>query len=95
MSVDVQRCVIDGRNVASLDDVYDLLVSQLDFPPHFGRNLDALWDSLTADVPGPVAILWEYAEASRKTLGTGFDRIVRVLRQAADARDDLTFTITG
>lgn len=94
MQIGFRRCVIDGRSVATIDDVYEVLAVQLDFPPHFGRNLDALWDTLTTDIPGPLEIRWEQAKASRKALKAAFDRIETVLREAADAREDLTFILT-
>jgi RNAse (barnase) inhibitor barstar len=42
--------------IASTAELYDQLVAALELPGHFGRNLDALWDSLT-DLERPTALL--------------------------------------
>jgi ribonuclease inhibitor len=85
----VRRCVLEGGALRSVEAVYDALQAGLGLPSHFGRNLDALWDALTTDVPGPVAIVWRDSAASRAALGPEFDRLVAVLREAAAARPDL------
>lgn len=45
ISIDVSGCRNEG-------DVYDLLLSGLGAPGWHGRNLDALWDSVTSDING-------------------------------------------
>ncbi len=85
----VKKCVLNGEKLVSLDDVYDSLARQLDFPKHFGRNLDALWDVMTADLPGPISITWKASKSSRAVLGESFKKISAVLREAAKERDDL------
>lgn len=84
------RSEIDGRAVHSLDEVYDALAGALGFPAHFGRNLDALWDVLTRDLPGPIEIVWNHSDAARARLGRDFERLATVLRRAAAERPDLT-----
>jgi len=65
----------------------------LALPKHFGRNLDALWDLLSADVEGPFEIVWKQADASKKAFGRDFDRAVSLLRQLAEERDDFKLKI--
>ncbi|MFF5235521.1 barstar family protein [Dactylosporangium sp. NPDC000521] len=61
------------------------LAALLDFGPYYGRNLDALWDRLTTDVPRPVHLTWTASRVSRSAMGrTTFDRIERILRAVAD-----------
>lgn len=93
MPVKKLQCVINGQAVRSLEDFYGELTSQLPFPPHFGNNLDALWDVLTADMAGPVRIVWEDAEASRSTMGEDFERVLTLLRAVAQERKDFKITI--
>jgi ribonuclease inhibitor len=91
-----QRCILDGAAILSEDAFYDALVQGLaGMPVHFGRNLDALWDALTRDVPGPFAIEWRDAARSARAIGPRYARIVDVLREAASARDDFTLVIAG
>ena len=84
-----RRIIIEGAMLTGMADVWETLAALLDLPDHFGRNLDALHDSLTADVPGPLAIEWREAAASRAALGDGFDRLRATLEDAARARPDL------
>jgi ribonuclease inhibitor len=88
----MKRCVLEGP-YARLEDVYVDLARQLDLPGHFGANLDALWDVLTGDVPGPVEIAWPDFEQARAALGPGADGVRTTLEEAAAERRDLTVTI--
>ncbi len=84
----IKRCALDGKAIRSLGDLYDHLSISLALPEHFGRNLDALWDVLSADVEGPFEIVWKQADASKKAMGRDFDRAVQLLRQLEEERDD-------
>ncbi len=84
----MKRCVLDGTKIRSLDDFYDQLTQGLPLPQHFGRNLDALWDALSADVEGPFEIVWKNADASQKSMGKDFERVVKVLREVEKERED-------
>ncbi len=89
----VKRCVLDGEKIRSLDDLYDRLASCLHFPLHFGRNLDALWDTLSWDVEGPFEIVWKGSDLSKRLMGPSFGKVVKLLRLLEDERDDFTFTL--
>jgi ribonuclease inhibitor len=83
------RCVLDFAKLRTEAAVYDVLVSDLPFPDYFGRNLDALWDSLTCDVPGPIEIVLRSAEASPPAMRSYIERLLSLLRDAARERADL------
>jgi ribonuclease inhibitor len=85
----VKKVRLSGASIGSLDEFYDELARGLPFPAHFGRNLDALWDVLTADLEGPLEIVWEDSAASRKSMGKDFPRISALLREAEKEREDL------
>lgn len=61
--------VCELRHIRSLDQLYDELQRQLPLPGHFGRNLDALYDSLANDVQGPFELLWRDTEEARRGMG--------------------------
>ncbi len=84
----IKRCALDGKAIGSLADLYHQLSISLALPKHFGRNLDALWDVLSTDVEGPFEIVWKQADASKKAMGSDFDRAVRLLQQLEEERDD-------
>jgi RNAse (barnase) inhibitor barstar len=44
----IREVDIDFTNISSEDDVHNLLQSKLGLDPSYGRNMDALYDMLTA-----------------------------------------------
>jgi ribonuclease inhibitor len=88
LPVNPTRCVLSGKTVRSLETFYDEIARQLHLPGHFGRNLDALWDALSTDLPGPFEVRWEESKASREAMGNAFDRVVAVLRKVKKERSD-------
>ncbi len=77
----------------SIAAVYDILARDLGLPAHFGRNLDALWDSLSADVPGPFEIVVENAAALERKLGARGKALLTLLRDLRRARKDARVTL--
>lgn len=89
----IKRCTLNGLKIRSLDNLYDRLENRLSLPPHFGRNLDALWDVLSTDVQGPFEIVWTHSDDSRKTMGKDFQRVIKLLKELKKERDDFKLTI--
>jgi ribonuclease inhibitor len=91
----MRRAILDGK-VRSLDAVYEAIYAPLSEGldvPAFGHNLDALWDVLTAWIPGPVEIVWtDYAKARRR-IGPRLDRLRATLREVEDARADFRLVL--
>jgi len=88
MPVRKKRCLLSGKTVRSLDVFYDEIARQLDFPEHFGRNLDALWDVLSADIEGPIEVVWKDPDSSRFEMEGDFDRVLSVLKNVKNTRKD-------
>jgi ribonuclease inhibitor len=82
-----KRAVLSA-GVKSIDAVYDILARDLGLPKHFGRNLDALYDALTGDVAGPFEIAVENAAALEAALGGKGRALLKLLRDASQARRD-------
>jgi RNAse (barnase) inhibitor barstar len=57
------------------DEVLGAIGAALGFPAHFGRNLDALWDSLR-DLSAPTVLLWETWGSAAYADRAGFEKIV-------------------
>jgi ribonuclease inhibitor len=87
----LKRCVL--RDIRTLAQFYDEVTCQLAFPPHFGRNLDALWDVLTGDVAGPFEIVWEGSAQAEANLGADYAKLIILLNDLAAERDDFTFVL--
>jgi ribonuclease inhibitor len=81
-----------GKSITSLDEFYGEIAKKLRFPDSFGRNLDALWDVLTTDVQGPLELVWEDSEASKKSMGKDFERVAALLKEVEKERDDFKVT---
>jgi ribonuclease inhibitor len=84
----VTRCIIEGKSILTMEDLYRTLGEQLSFPPHFGNNLDALWDTLANDIPGPVELVWLDAAISRNVLGDQFAPVAALLQEVNRERRD-------
>ena len=73
---------IDGRTIRTTDDFYDAF-SRLGCAPEWvGRNKDALWDTLTGLLNGPVSLHWMDADVSAEAMGSDFDGLVALMREA-------------
>ena len=79
---------INGDRVRSLEEFYDELLRSLPLPGHFGRTLDALWDSLTGDVEGPFEIIWKHSAISRTRMGKEYDSVIVLLHDLEAERED-------
>jgi ribonuclease inhibitor len=75
---------IDGSKIASEADFHREIAAALKFPPHYGANLDALWDTLSTDVERPVFLTWVNAKKSTIAMPEKFDVIVRLLRDVEE-----------
>jgi ribonuclease inhibitor len=81
---------LSGKAVQTLEQFYDEMALLFRLPAHFGRNLDALWDVLTAEVQGPVELIWEESAVSKKTLGKDYARLIALFRDVEKERGDFT-----
>ncbi|HEX3790921.1 MAG TPA: barstar family protein [Pseudonocardiaceae bacterium] len=84
---------IDGSAIRTALDALDAIAAALSFPDYFGRNLDALYDSLT-DLswlpPGEHVLIWSNPETLRDTDPTGYRDIRATLSDAVPATTDRT-----
>lgn len=86
------RVELDGRAIRTARDFHNALAQELDLEPYYGKNLDALWDVLSASVERPLALVWLDAQSSRAAMGEGFDAIVEVLRRVEEQDRRLGWT---
>ncbi|HOT97731.1 MAG TPA: barstar family protein [bacterium] len=89
----VKHCLLQGRDLTSMDRFYDELARQLDFPSWFGRNLDALWDLLTTDIPGPITIRIKQPRTAERLLGEAYSRILDLFKEVEEERDDFKVVV--
>ena len=76
-------------NAQSKQDVLDLIAQQFTFPPHFGKNFDALYDCMTDPLhksgpqPGFVVVL-EQIPANGKFDKEAREQLLDIFRDASD-----------
>lgn len=81
------RIEIDGATIHSENDLHEFLSQILDFGPHYGANLSALWDRLSTDIERPVEIVWKESALSRKVLGESEFEKIRDLLLRVQSQD--------
>lgn len=75
-------------------DVHDLVAALPGVPSFYGRNLDALWDTLTGLMEGPVEIRIAHPDALRDAVGNDYyARLLRVFEDAAREAEGVTFVL--
>ncbi len=77
----------------SLDAFYDQLSVALQFPPYFGRNLDALWDSL-GDLTRPTAVVMTEWTRFAARCPRDWRRVLRVLEDRCDGEPAFAVILT-
>jgi RNAse (barnase) inhibitor barstar len=80
---------VDLRECTDKHTLLARLATQLDFPPNFGRNWDALSDALRdlswQPSSGGYALLVESAEALRSAASADFRMLLDILDEATDS----------
>lgn len=73
------------ERIGSIEDFYKIAKAALNLPEHFGNNLDALWDSLTADIKLPLQVQFTNMTLSQLEQ---FDNLITLFEDAATETDD-------
>jgi ribonuclease inhibitor len=83
------KAEIDGTRILTEADFHREIASALNFSAYYGRNLNALWDTLSTDVARPVQLIWHNARKSELAMPEKFKEIVNVLQ--AVVKQDTSF----
>ena len=70
---------IFGKTINDEQDFHGQLAEALNVRQYYGRNLDALWDLLSASIERPIHLIWFDSMESKSKLGDVFDKIISVL----------------
>ena len=75
--------IIDSQKFSSRETFYDEASRVFGFPEYFGRNLDALYDSL-GDIGEPFSIIWKDSHKAEKELGDFFFDSSEIFMETAE-----------
>lgn len=79
----MKHCILDGRAIETSEQLHAVLQQELELPEWYGRNLDALYDSLT-DSHERISIEIRNPEALAAHLGRYVKALEQVIRDAAE-----------
>ncbi|WP_183095465.1 barstar family protein [Nocardioides stalactiti] len=77
---------VDGVALETKSEVLGAIGAALDFPAHYGGNVDALRDCLR-DMSAPTVLLWEGWGSLARAEPKAFDKICRALARHDDDGD--------
>lgn len=81
--------IFNFQQIDSIDDFYRQFELQFSLPAWFGKNLDALWDMLSAGIELPVAIVFTHMNEEQQL---EFEDIIAIMHDANDLwGDELIF----
>lgn len=86
----MKHILLNGEKMSTKETAHDYLAFKLDFPPYYGKNLDALWDLLSA-AGEPLEINLINVDCLRANLGDYADLLLAVLAEAGKANENVSF----
>lgn len=84
---------LDGNLIASETDFHEQISKALDFPDHYGRNFDALWDCLSGEIVTDIKLVWKNHSRCKAQLGERFDIIIKLFDELHDECDDFEYSL--
>ncbi|MCK4795945.1 MAG: barstar family protein [Spirochaetes bacterium] len=84
----MREIYIDGNEILDENAFYDILQEKLKLPDYFGRNLDALWESI-ADEEIELPIIIEVVNSSKIQENLGDNFFNNIMSIFKDAQDEL------
>nr|WP_282553518.1 barstar family protein [Providencia sneebia] len=81
--------IFNFQQISGIEDFYQQFELQFSLPEWFGKNLDALWDMLSAGIEFPVAIVFTHITAEQQA---EFADLIAMMHEAHEIYgDDFTF----
>jgi len=87
----VKQRVLNFTQCNYLSEVHRVIQQELELPEWYGRNLDALWDSLTGIMylPAEITIIYS-SNYSDKALADEIDKMIDIFKEAAEEYSEIT-----
>ncbi|PSM53281.1 Barstar, ribonuclease (Barnase) inhibitor [Campylobacter blaseri] len=87
----MKKIVIDGRFIKHETDVHRYLIKKFKFPVYYGKNLDALWDSLN-EIDEKTTIVLKNPDIFRKNY-KNFDALLSLFNDLKNENELIRFEI--
>lgn len=87
----MKEIVFDSLHVKSVGELHRELARSLDFPEHYGMNLDALYDCLSGELALPLRFIWRNYHVTRVKVGKDAVKVLNVMRDFA--KEESGFTV--
>ncbi len=84
--------ILNGKKIDSIDNFYEVLDKYLNFPPYFGKNLDALYDVLSEDNRTIRFIIKNHLELE-STLGEFYFKLLVLLEDLSNEYSNISLKI--
>ena len=81
--------VIDFSNCKYIYDMHEVLKQELELPDFYGRNLSALWDSITGIMAVPADVTIRGIDKLPKELQPAAHKMVGIFRRAETMYGDV------
>ncbi len=77
----MKQVKFDFERIGTMEDFYLVAKRELELTEHFGKNLDALWDSITGDIALPLSV--QFVNLSMTQLET-FEKLISLFEEAGE-----------
>ena len=84
----MREVIFDSEHIENMDQLHTELARCLDFPDHYGQNLDALYDCLSGEIELPVKLIWVHYGLTHSKLGEKAEDFLEVLEDFAQEEPD-------
>ena len=83
---------LDGTVLTSKEELHNTIFYQLALPDYYGRNLDALWDVLSA-WSQPLQIVVEHSADLERQLGGYGEMVLQLFQEAEEENNAISVDI--
>lgn len=89
------RIIIDFSDCLYLDSIHNEIKEKLNLPDWYGKNLEALWDSLTGiiETPAEIEIIFKPKTKAAQKMKPYVEQIINVFRDAEKEYNEIKLFI--
>ena len=89
----MKEVIFDSAKIETVDELHTAIAKLLKFPPHYGKNLDALYDCLSGDVKLPVRFVWKNYSLTESHLGSDAEAVLQTMIDFSSEEDSFALVV--